>query len=229
MAVAAFHPTFCLLLFTEPQHMTPNLIDRIQLHKLLSGLDEFTLSVGEAELYLGISESTLFRRRKEGLPPRYVQLQEGTEGSPVKYMLSDLRAFLEESKVPLATERPAATGRVYVDGKFVTGVTRKTRARVQKWENFDVLVTEEEALEPFFIDSANHGLVLGFAWENNGSTFERFVSPTVDVGWFSWEAALSKVWSVEASRLLWLQVVDQISPGLLENVEANRTAMFSRI
>jgi hypothetical protein len=146
------------------------------------------------------------------------------------YMLSDLRAFVEESKVPLASERPAATGRLYADGKLASGVARKTRARVQKWENFDDAATaEEDALEPFFVDTANHGLVLGFAWEDNNSIKERFVSPTVNVCWLSWEAALSKVWSVEESRLLWLQVVDQISPGLLQKVEENRMAMFSRI
>ena len=64
------------------------------------------LRAPEAATYIGLSESTLAKRRLYGLPPQYLSLG----GRAVGYVIDDLDAWLESCRRQSTSQQPERQG-----------------------------------------------------------------------------------------------------------------------
>lgn len=189
------------------------------------------LSTAKAALFLCCSESTLERRRKSHEPPPPApNYAGGRKGDEVRYLADTLVEFIRGETItqanPYAEVLPTSLAVNAAAARRTALSATGARRHLAKYGN-GLTVEDEVANMPFFVGMG--GIVLSPCWDEPAAMLESFLDDSTGVVWMAWPDALATVWQNEPARQDWLNIAEQLVPGLRQRAEAIRHARLSSI
>lgn len=134
--------------------------------------DEALLTTAEAALFLNASERTIARWRQEGSGPAFIKFPQSTSSMKQKvlYQLSDLRQFIQNSKVKSNIEVAVKAGLAFI--------------------NLESLIEEH----PFFIDRSSNKIAAHAFLLNAPDFYDYLPSDKFELAWIPFLVAINEDW-----------------------------------